>query len=112
MDTHQSFVGLEMHVQLLTRTKVFCSCRATFGDEPNTNICPICTGQPGVLPALNENAISMGYVVARALECTPSARCRFDRKNYFYPDLPKNYQISQFAQPLGRDGHIEIDVRG
>ena len=112
MDAYQSFVGLEIHVQLLTQTKVFCPCRANFGDEPNTNICPICTGQPGVLPALNENAMHMGYVVARALECTLSQRCSFDRKNYFYPDLPKNYQISQFAQPLGQDGHIEIDVRG
>ena len=108
---YQSFVGLEIHVQLLTQSKVFCGCRANFGDEPNTNICPVCAGYPGVLPALNAQAIEMAYAVARALNCHLSPECRFDRKNYFYPDLPKNYQISQFAQPLGTDGFIDLEFR-
>jgi aspartyl-tRNA(Asn)/glutamyl-tRNA(Gln) amidotransferase subunit B len=108
---YQSFLGLEVHTQLLTRTKVFCGCRAAFGDEPNTNVCPVCMGYPGVLPALNKEAIRMGYVVARALNCTLASSCLFERKNYFYPDLPKNYQISQFRSPLGTDGWVEIELR-
>jgi aspartyl-tRNA(Asn)/glutamyl-tRNA(Gln) amidotransferase subunit B len=108
---YASFLGLEVHTQLLTRTKVFCGCRATFGDEPNTNVCPVCMGYPGVLPTLNEAAMSMGYLVARALNCTLAPSCLFERKNYFYPDLPKNYQISQFRSPLGTDGWVEIEIR-
>ena len=108
---YASFLGLEVHAQLLTRTKVFCGCRAAFGDEPNTNVCPVCMGYPGVLPALNGEAIRMGYLVARALNCTLAASCLFERKNYFYPDLPKNYQISQFRSPLGTDGYVEIELR-
>ena len=108
---YASFLGLEVHAQLLTRTKVFCGCRAAFGDEPNTNVCPVCMGYPGVLPALNGEAMRMGYLVARALSCTLSASCLFERKNYFYPDLPKNYQISQFRSPLGTDGYVEIELR-
>ncbi len=106
----QSFIGLEVHIHLLTRSKVFCGCRAAFGDEPNSNVCPVCLGYPGVLPALNREAIRMGYLVARALGCTLSDRTLFERKNYFYPDLPKNYQISQFAAPLGRDGAVELEL--
>jgi aspartyl-tRNA(Asn)/glutamyl-tRNA(Gln) amidotransferase subunit B len=106
---YQSFIGLEIHTQLLTQTKVFCDCRANFGDEPNTNVCPVCMGYPGVLPALNEEAIRMAYTVARALNCDLNPRCVFDRKNYFYPDLPKNYQITQFHEPLGRNGYIDIE---
>jgi aspartyl-tRNA(Asn)/glutamyl-tRNA(Gln) amidotransferase subunit B len=108
---YASFLGLEVHTQLLTRTKVFCGCRAAFGDEPNTNVCPVCMGYPGVLPALNGEAIRMGYVVARALNCTLASSTVFERKNYFYPDLPKNYQISQFRSPLGADGWVEIELR-
>jgi aspartyl-tRNA(Asn)/glutamyl-tRNA(Gln) amidotransferase subunit B len=108
---YASFLGLEVHAQLLTRTKVFCGCRAAFGDEPNTNVCPVCMGYPGVLPGLNAEAIRMGYLVARALSCTLSASTLFERKNYFYPDLPKNYQISQFRSPLGTDGYLEIELR-
>ncbi|HEY9594909.1 MAG TPA: Asp-tRNA(Asn)/Glu-tRNA(Gln) amidotransferase subunit GatB, partial [Spirochaetia bacterium] len=108
---YQSFLGLEVHTQLLTRTKVFCGCRAAFGDEPNTNVCPVCMGYPGVLPTLNAEAIRMGYVVARSLNCTLAPSCLFERKNYFYPDLPKNYQISQFRSPLGTDGWVEIELR-
>jgi aspartyl-tRNA(Asn)/glutamyl-tRNA(Gln) amidotransferase subunit B len=106
---YQSFVGLEIHVQLLTETKVFCSCRTSFGEEPNTNVCPVCMGYPGTLPTLNEEAIRMGYLVARALNCELAPVSIFDRKNYFYPDLPKNYQISQFREPLGRNGHIDLE---
>ncbi len=109
--SYRSYVGLEIHIQLLTRTKVFCGCRAAFGDEPNTNICPVCAGYPGALPALNAEAIRLSYVVARALNCTISPACAFERKNYFYPDLPKNYQISQFAAPLARDGYIDLEFR-
>jgi aspartyl-tRNA(Asn)/glutamyl-tRNA(Gln) amidotransferase subunit B len=108
---YTSFLGLEVHTQLLTRSKVFCSCKAAFGDEPNTNICPVCMGYPGVLPTLNGEAMRMGYVVARALNCALSPSCLFERKNYFYPDLPKNYQISQFRSPLGTSGWVEIELR-
>lgn len=108
---YRSFVGLEIHVQLLTRTKIFCGCRAGFGDEPNTNVCPVCMGYPGVLPALNAEAIEMAYTVARALNCDLTRECSFDRKNYFYPDLPKNYQISQYHAPLGRNGYLDLEFR-
>ncbi len=107
----QSFIGLEIHIQLLTETKVFCGCKASFGDEPNTNICPVCMGYPGVLPALNEEAIRMAYVVAMALNCEPNEYAIFERKNYFYPDLPKNYQISQFRSPVGRNGYLDLEYR-
>ncbi len=109
---YQSFIGLEIHIQLLAKTKVFCGCRAAFGDEPNTNVCPVCMGYPGVLPALNREAIRMAYVVARALSCRLEPECVFDRKNYYYPDLPKNYQISQFGTPVGRDGFMDIKFHG
>jgi aspartyl-tRNA(Asn)/glutamyl-tRNA(Gln) amidotransferase subunit B len=107
---YASFLGLEVHTQLLTRTKVFCGCRAAFGNEPNSNVCPVCMGYPGVLPALNAEAVRMGYVVARALHCTLSQKTLFERKNYFYPDMPKQYQISQFRSPFGIDGYLEIDL--
>ncbi|MFN2310477.1 MAG: Asp-tRNA(Asn)/Glu-tRNA(Gln) amidotransferase subunit GatB [Spirochaetia bacterium] len=106
---YQSFIGLEIHIQLATQTKIFCGCKAAFGDEPNSNICPVCMGYPGVLPVLNQEAMRMAYVVARTLNCTLSSRSVFERKNYFYPDLPKNYQISQYEHPLGRDGYIDIE---
>jgi len=112
MSVYQSFIGLEIHIHLLTKTKIFCGCRAAFGDEPNTNVCPICMGYPGVLPALNKEAIAKAYLVARALECTLAPLTVFERKNYFYPDLPKNYQISQFASPVGRNGHIDLELSG
>ncbi len=105
----RSFVGLEIHVQLLTHTKIFCGCRASFGDEANTNVCPVCLGYPGVLPVLNRDALQKAYVIAKALNCTPAEFVQFDRKNYFYPDLPKNYQISQFDKPVGRNGYIDIE---
>jgi aspartyl-tRNA(Asn)/glutamyl-tRNA(Gln) amidotransferase subunit B len=110
MGTYQSFIGLEIHVQLQTHSKIFCSCRAGFGDEPNTNVCPVCLGYPGTLPTLNIEAMRSAYTVARALGCTLAPETFFERKNYFYPDLPKNYQISQFQEPLGTDGHIDLEL--
>ena len=106
---YQSFIGLEVHIQLLTNSKVFCGCRAAFGDEPNMNVCPVCMGYPGVLPALNGEAIKLGYLVAKALNCTLSDNAIFERKNYFYPDLPKNYQLSMFALPIGTDGYVDLE---
>lgn len=107
---YQSFVGLEIHIHLQTKSKIFCSCKAHFGDEPNTNVCPVCLGYPGVLPVLNQEAMRLAYVVARALNCKLSQRTYFERKNYFYPDLPKNYQISQFQDPVGVDGYIDVPL--
>ncbi|MBN2509109.1 MAG: Asp-tRNA(Asn)/Glu-tRNA(Gln) amidotransferase subunit GatB [Spirochaetales bacterium] len=112
MAEYQSFIGLEIHIQLLTATKVFCGCRNRFGDEPNTNVCPVCLGYPGVLPAVNEQALLFSYMVARALNCDLSKTAYFDRKNYFYPDMTKNYQISQFHSPIGRNGWIEYETGG
>lgn len=106
---YQSFIGLEVHIHLLTKTKVFCGCRAAFGDEPNTNVCPVCMGYPGVLPALNAEAMRMSAVVARALNCAISPVTWFERKQYFYPDMPKNYQISQFASPVGTNGYVDLE---
>jgi aspartyl-tRNA(Asn)/glutamyl-tRNA(Gln) amidotransferase subunit B len=103
-------IGLEIHVQLKTRTKMFCSCSLSFGDEPNTHTCPVCLGHPGTLPVVNEQAVRYGLMIGLALGCTPAERSLFHRKNYFYPDLPKGYQISQFDIPLCRDGHLG-DVR-
>jgi aspartyl-tRNA(Asn)/glutamyl-tRNA(Gln) amidotransferase subunit B len=108
---YASFVGLEVHVHLATRTKCFCGCRAAFGDEPNTNVCPVCLGYPGSLPALNTEAVRLAYLVARALGCTLARRTLFERKNYFYADMPKNYQISQYRSPLGVDGRVDIELR-
>lgn len=109
---YESRIGLEIHIQLDTRSKVFCGCRASFGDEPNTNVCPVCMGLPGTLPTLNKEALSMAYLVARALNCEPSRRTEFARKNYFYPDLPKNYQISQFGSPVGQNGYMDLRFHG
>lgn len=102
-------IGLEIHVQLSTKSKMFCACRAQFGDEANTNICPVCMGYPGVLPVMNREAIFMTYLLSSSLHCTVSSVVQFDRKNYFYPDLPKNYQITQFAQPIGKNGVFLLD---
>jgi len=109
---YQPHIGLEIHVQLITASKVFCQCRNAFGDRPNENVCPVCLGYPGILPALNSEAVLGAYVLARALGCTLSTRTVFERKNYFYPDLPKNYQISQFGAPVGRDGAFTAEIDG
>ena len=109
---YRSFIGLEIHVQLRSETKIFCSCRNHFGDAPNSNICPVCMGLPGSLPVLNKEAIKKSYALAQALNCELAEETLFERKNYFYPDLPKNYQISQFEKPLGGKGYIDIEIDG
>ncbi len=101
-------IGLEVHVQLNTKTKIFCGCPVRFASSPNSNVCPVCLGLPGVLPVLNREVFRLGLKAVLALGGTPAKVIRFDRKNYFYPDLPKGYQISQFADPLGSGGMIEI----
>lgn len=106
----ETFIGLEIHIHLLTATKMFCACRNHFGDEPNSNVCPVCSGWPGVLPAVNAEAVELGYRVARALRCRLETEAYFDRKSYYYPDMPKNYQISQFHHPIGRGGQIEFPM--
>jgi aspartyl-tRNA(Asn)/glutamyl-tRNA(Gln) amidotransferase subunit B len=107
--TWETVIGLEVHVQLTTRTKMFCACRTAFGDPPNTNVCPTCLGLPGALPAPNAEAVRMGVRAALALGCSIHGRSVFARKNYFYPDLPKGYQISQFDQPLATGGRISFE---
>lgn len=103
-------IGLEVHVQLNTNTKIFCSCPTTFGEEPNTNVCPVCLGMPGVLPVLNEKVVEYTVKAGLALNCKIQQKSVFARKNYFYPDLPKNYQISQFELPICLDGFVDIDT--
>jgi len=107
---YKTTIGLEIHTQLLTKTKAFCSCSSNaFDSEPNTNICPVCTGQPGALPVFNEEALNLGIKAAIALNAQINEYSRFDRKNYFYPDLPKGYQITQYFQPLANNGYIEVN---
>ncbi len=109
---YEPVIGLEVHVQLATRTKIFCGCPTSFGAPPNTNVCPVCLGLPGPLPVLNRAAVEMAIRAALALNCEVRPFSRFARKNYFYPDLPKGYQISQYDQPLAEHGWIEIEVDG
>jgi aspartyl-tRNA(Asn)/glutamyl-tRNA(Gln) amidotransferase subunit B len=108
---YEPVIGLEIHVQLSTKTKMFCGCSTSFGDEPNTHTCPVCLGHPGSLPTINEQAIRYALMIAAALECEVAPRSIFHRKNYFYPDLPKGYQISQYDEPVavnGRLGNVRI----
>jgi aspartyl-tRNA(Asn)/glutamyl-tRNA(Gln) amidotransferase subunit B len=109
---YEPVIGLEVHVQLLTKTKIFCGCSTRFGDPPNSNVCPVCLGLPGTLPVLNKRAVEMAMRAALALNCTVHERSRFARKNYFYPDLPKGYQISQYELPLATGGGLDIEVAG
>ncbi|MBX5436942.1 MAG: Asp-tRNA(Asn)/Glu-tRNA(Gln) amidotransferase subunit GatB [Alicyclobacillaceae bacterium] len=110
--SYETVIGLEVHVELKTRSKIFCGCSTSFGAPPNTNVCPVCLGHPGTLPVLNEGAVELALRAALALNCRINQDCKFDRKNYFYPDLPKGYQISQYDQPIGEDGYVEIEVGG
>lgn len=106
----ETVIGLEVHVELATKTKIFCSCTTEFGGEPNTHCCPICTGMPGTLPVLNEKVLEYALKAGLALNCQINRNNKFDRKNYFYPDLPKAYQISQLYLPFAHDGKVEIDT--
>jgi len=109
---YEAVIGLEVHAQLLTKTKIFCGCSTRFGDQPNSNTCPVCLGLPGTLPVLNRRVVEMGIRAALALNCTVHEHSRFARKNYFYPDLPKGYQISQYELPLASGGWLEIEHCG
>ncbi len=108
----ESVIGLEVHAQLKTKSKIFCSCSTQFGAAPNTNTCPVCLGMPGVLPVLNKKVVEYTLRMALAVNCTIASESRFARKNYFYPDLPKGYQISQYELPIARNGYIDIEPEG
>lgn len=109
MKDYEVVIGLETHIQLNTQTKIFCSCKAdSWEAEPNTNICPVCSGLPGVLPVLNAEAVRKGAILAAAMHANINPKSYFDRKNYFYPDLPKGYQISQFDEPIGKGGYMDL----
>ena len=109
---YETVIGLEVHVELATKTKIFCACSTAFGGEPNTHTCPVCTGMPGALPVLNRQVVEYAAAVGMALNCRIAQECRFDRKNDFYADNPQNYQISQLYLPICRDGYVEIQVQG
>ena len=112
MAKYEAVIGLEVHAQLQTRTKVFCGCSTRFGDPANTNTCPVCLGLPGALPVLNKRALELAMRAALALDCRIQPRSRFARKNYFYPDLPKGYQISMYELPLATGGSLEVELDG
>ena len=112
MKQYETVIGLEVHVELATKTKIFCSCSTEFGGAPNTHTCPVCTGMPGSLPVLNKQVVEYAAAVGLATNCTITQNCKFDRKNYFYPDNPQNYQISQLYLPICRDGYVEIETDG
>ena len=107
---YETVIGLEVHVELATKTKIFCGCSTEFGAKPNTHTCPVCTGMPGSLPVLNKKVVEYAMSVGLAANCGINQFCKFDRKNYFYPDNPQNYQISQLYLPICHDGYIPIDT--
>jgi aspartyl-tRNA(Asn)/glutamyl-tRNA(Gln) amidotransferase subunit B len=111
-ERYEPLIGLETHVELGTRTKMFCGCTTTFGAEPNSQVCPVCLGLPGSLPVVNRTAIEYAIRIGLALNCSIASWCRFARKNYFYPDMPKNFQISQYDEPLCTDGYLDVTVEG
>ena len=108
--TYKTVIGLEVHVELATKTKIFCGCSTAFGGAPNSHTCPVCTGMPGSLPVLNKQVVEYAMAVGLATNCTITQYCKFDRKNYFYPDNPQNYQISQLYLPICRNGGVEIET--
>ena len=108
----ETFIGLEIHIQLITKTKLFCNCKNSFGDPPNTNICPCCMGYPGMLPALNKEAVKKACLLCLAMNCKLNEKTFFERKNYFYPDLPNNYQVTQFSYPFGISGYVDTALAG
>lgn len=112
VERYEPVIGLETHVELGTRTKMFCGCPTDFGGEPNTRVCPVCLGLPGSLPVANKAAVEATIRIGLALNCTIATWCRFARKNYFYPDMPKNFQISQYDEPLCTDGYLDVEVEG
>ncbi|MCI9168793.1 MAG: Asp-tRNA(Asn)/Glu-tRNA(Gln) amidotransferase subunit GatB [Dorea sp.] len=109
---YETVIGLEVHVELATKTKIFCACSTEFGGAPNTHTCPVCTGMPGSLPVLNKQVVEYAIAIGLAVNCEITSVCKFDRKNYFYPDNPQNYQISQLYLPIARDGYVEIESGG
>ena len=112
MSQYESVIGMEVHAELLTESKMFCGCKNAFGGEPNTRCCPVCMGFPGSLPVMNKKAVDFVIRTALALNCSINSDAQFDRKNYFYPDLPKGYQISQYDRPIGEKGWLDVDVDG
>ena len=107
-DAYEAVIGLEVHTHLLTRSKLFCGCSTTFGAGPNENVCPVCVGMPGVLPVLNRRVVELAIRTGLAAHCTIAPYSIFDRKSYFYPDLPKGYQISQYETPICKGGYIDL----
>ncbi|MDR2701820.1 MAG: Asp-tRNA(Asn)/Glu-tRNA(Gln) amidotransferase subunit GatB [Spirochaetaceae bacterium] len=108
----ETVIGLEVHAELSTKSKIFCACTTAYGGGPNTHVCPVCAGMPGVLPVLNRSVVEYALRLGIALNCAITQHCKFDRKNYFYPDLPKAYQVSQLYAPICRDGHLDIELDG
>ena len=108
--SYETVIGLEVHVELATKTKIFCGCSTQFGGEPNSHTCPVCTGMPGSLPVLNKQVLEHAIAVGLATNCEITRYSKFDRKNYFYPDNPQNYQISQLYLPICRNGYVEIET--
>src|SRR4030095_16019658 len=109
---YEAVIGLETHAQLKTKSKMWCGCANAFGAPPNTNVCPVCLGLPGVLPVANEEAMRLTVLTGLLLGCEIPGRAKFDRKNYFYPDVPKNYQVTQYDCPSARNGHLEFEFEG
>jgi len=112
MSAFETVMGLEVHVELSTKSKIFCGCSTKFGGEPNTHVCEICSGMPGTLPTINKKVVEYAIKAGVATNCEITRKNKFDRKNYFYPDLPKAYQVSQLYLPICRNGHVDIVVGG